>query len=72
MCETRKFRAGQWRGYVATFTKGRAITEIQITDWDGNNPRIIGVCKNNKCVYALDCMRILNKLLNAHFRREVI
>ena len=57
MNETRRFRAGQWCGYVATFTRGRAITEIQITDWGGNNPRIIGVCR---------------KLLNAHVKWEVM
>lgn len=72
MCETRKFRTGQWCGYVATFTKGKDMTKIQITDWGGNNPRVIGVCRNNELTCALDCMRTLNKLLNAHFRWEVI
>ena len=72
MNETRRFRAGQWCGCIATFTRGRAITEIQVTDWNGDNPRIIGVCKNNKCTYALDCIRILNKLLNTHFSWEVM
>ena len=34
MNETRKFRAGQWCGCIATFTRGRAIAEIQVTVCD--------------------------------------
>ena len=64
-------RVFKTRGYVAIVTTGRAIAEIEIMYW-GGLPQTVGCVKNNKCGNALDCMRILNKLLNAHFKWEVM
>lgn len=58
-------------GYVAIVTTGRAIAEIEIMEW-GGLPQTIGCVKNSECGNALDCMRILNKLLNVHFRWEIM